>query len=162
MHRAPGRSRRDVLHLLGVGAVALPAALRPMGTGATRGWCQTDPIVEIAGQRVDISLASYEEMLKLATGPAKIIVTVPAGIRTRLVSTDAGFGHGYRLQFKRSRRLANTRQVLEVRIQVHAPARKGPKGHLPLRVLLTPLEAGRLVAGVAEGRANKWVVLHTP
>jgi hypothetical protein len=118
--------------------------------------------VEIAGQTVDIVLASYEEMLDLATGPARIIVTVPAGVRTRLVSTDQGFGHGYRMQFKRSRKLANTEQVLEVRIRVHAPARKAPEGHLPLRVTFTPLDNGRLVAAEAQGRANTWVELRVP
>lgn len=148
--------------MLGLAAIALPTAMRPVGAVATHGWCQTDPIVEIAGQTVDISLSSYEEMLELATGPAKIIVTVPAGVRTRLVSTDPGFGHGYRMQFKRSRRLANTKQMLEVRIQVNTPARKAPEGHLPLRVSFTPLDAGRLVAGAAEGWANKWVMLRIP
>ena len=162
MNCAPDRTRRDALRLLGLAAVALPAALRPGGAWATRGWCQTDPIVEIAGQRVDIALSSYEEMLELATGPAQVIITVPKGVPIRLVSTDAGFGgHGYDVRFNRSRKLANTEQVLEVQIKVRAPARKAPGRPLPLRVTLTPLDAGRLVADEAQGRANTWVVLRT-
>ncbi len=163
MDRAPGRTRRDALRLLGLAAVTLPAALRPAEIGATRGWCQTDPIVEIAGQRVDIALFSYEEMLELATGPAEVIVTVPRGVPVRLVSTDRGFGgHGYDVRFKRSKKLPNTEQVLRVQIKVRAPARNLPEGPLPLRVTLTPLEVGRLVAYEEQGLANDWVVLLTP
>ncbi len=163
MLHAPSRTRRDVLRTLGLAAVALPAALRPGGAGATRGWCQTDPIVEIAGQTVDISLFSYEEMLDLATGPAQVVVTVPIGVSVRLVSTDAGFGgHGYDVGFNRSNKLPNTEQVLKVRIKVRAPALDLPEGPLPLRVTLTPLDSGRLVTCEAQGRANTWVVLRTP
>lgn len=164
MHSTPCRTRRDVLQTLGLAAVALPAVLlSPGGVGATRGWCKADPIVELGGQIADISLSSYEEMLDLATGPAKIVVTVPSGVSTRLVSTDAGFGgHGYHVRFRKSRELANTNQVLEVRIRVHAPALDEPEGPLPLKVTFTPLDYDRLIAGEAQGRANTWIVLQTP
>jgi len=159
----PGRTRRDVLRTLGVVAVGLPVALRPGSAGATRAWCKTDPIVEIAGQRVDIALSSYEEMLELATGPAQVIVTVPIGVPVRLVSKDRGFGgHGYDVRFNRSKKLPNTEQVLRVQIKVRAPARDLPEGPLPLRVTLTPLDYGRLVACEEQGLANDWVILRTP
>jgi hypothetical protein len=163
VHCAPCRTRRDALRILGLAAVALPVTLRPGGVGATRGWCKTDPIVEIAGQTADISLSSYEEMLDLATGPAQIVVSVPIGVSTNLVATDAGFGgHGYHVRFKKSRTLTSTKHVLEVRIRVHAPARDEPKGPLPLKVTFTPLDYDRLIAGEAQGLANTWVVLRTP
>jgi hypothetical protein len=102
-------------------------------------------------------------MLELATGPAQIIVTVPPRVPIRLVSTDRGFGgHGYDVRFNRSDKLPNTEQVLKVLIKVRAPARNTPEGPLPLRVTLTPLDTGRLVADEAEGLANTWVVLRTP
>jgi hypothetical protein len=149
--------------MLGLAAVVLPAALRPGGAGATRGWCQADPIVTIDGQFADISLSSYEEMLDLATGPTQVVVTVPTGVATRLVATDTGFGgHGYHVRFKKSRKFANTEQLLEVRIRVHAPARKAPDGPLPLKVTFSPLGVGPLLGGEALGRANKWLVLRTP
>lgn len=163
MDRALGRTRRDALRLLGLAAAAVPLALRPGGVRATHGWCQTDPIVTIAGQTVDIALSSFEEMLELATGPARVVITVPKGVPTQLISTDEGFaGHGYRVRFRKSRQLANTPQVLEVQIRVFAPALDPPSGPLPLRITLTPLDSGRLVADEAEGLANTWVTLRTP
>jgi hypothetical protein len=160
---APRRTRRDALCKLGLVAVALPVVLRPGPAGATRGWCKTDPIVEIGGETADISLSSYEEMIDLASGPAKIIVTVPDGVSTDLISTDQGFGgHGYNVRFRQSSDLACSRQALEVRVRVLAPARDKADDPLPLRVTFTPLDYGRLVAAEAQGVANSWVVLRTP
>jgi hypothetical protein len=156
------RTRRSALRMLGLAALALPAALRPHAADAIHGWCQNDPIVQIDGQTADIYLSSYLEMLELATGPTQIVVTVPPGIPTRLVATDPGFAHfGYDVRFEESNKLTNNERVVEVQIKVYAPALDAPEGPLPLKVDFTPRGNGRLVPGSAEGRANKWVTLRT-
>jgi hypothetical protein len=141
--------------------------LHPRDARATHGWCQQDPIVKIDGQTADIFLSSHLEMLTLASGPAKIVVTVPTGISTRLVATDPGFGgNGYDVRFAESDRLTDNPNVLQVRIKVYAPALDDLTGvlplTLPLRVKFTPRGNGRLVAGEATGEANSWVTLRTP
>ena len=163
MLRSPAYTRRHALPLLGLSAIALPAALRPVGAGAGRGWCRQDPIVKIDEQTADILLASQRAMRTLATGPVRIVVTVPTGIPTRLVATDPGFGRqGYDVRFAESDELPAERHLLHVQIEVYAPARDGLTGPLPLRVAFTPRGTGRLVPGEATGHANSWVILRTP
>ena len=163
MDRSPrGRTRRDAVRLLGLAALALPAALVPRAAAATHGWCRTDPIVRIDGQTADILLSSHLEMRLLATGPAEVVVAVPTGVSARLVATDPGFGgNGYDVRFEESGRLDDDEQVLEVRIKVYAPALDGLHGALPVRVDFTPRGDGRLVPGRAIGLANEWVTLRT-
>ena len=164
MERSPrGRTRRDAARLLGLAPVALAAALPPRGAAAAKQWCKTDPIVRIDGQTADILLSSHLEMRQLATGPARVVVTVPAGVPARLIATDPGFGgNGYDVRFEESGRLDDDGQVLEVLINVYAPALDGRHGVLPVRVTFTPRGDGRLVPGQALGLANEWVTLRSP
>jgi hypothetical protein len=149
--------------LLGLSAVAVTAALVPRAAAATHGWCRTDPIVRIGGQTADILLSSHLEMRQLATGPARVVVTVPTGVPARLIATDPGFGgNGYDVRFEESGRLDDDGQVLEVLIDVYAPALDGAHGALPVRVTFTPRGDGRLVPGQALGLANEWVTLRSP
>ena len=161
MEHFPSRhTRRDAVRLLGLAALMLPAALRPRAVDAILGWCRNDPTITIDGQTADIFLSSYEEMNQLATGPAHVVVTVPTGVPTALISADAGFGgHGYHVRFVHSKKLTSSDQILEVQINVHAPARQGLDGPLPVRVEFIPRGAGRLVPGSAEGWASEWVTL---
>ena len=164
MHDSPcRRPRRDAVRLLGLAALALPAALRPRTADALRGWCRLDPIVTIDGQLASIFIASYLEMQLLATGPTEVVVTVPPGIRSRLVATDLGFGlHGYDVRFAESDELTATQDGLEVQIKVVVPARDAADGPLPVTVDFIPLGFGRLTPGSAEGLANTWVILRAP
>jgi hypothetical protein len=157
------QTRRDAMRLLGLAALTLPAALRPRAADATRGWCRFDPVVMIDGQFADIFISSYLEMQLLATGPTQVVVTVPPGVRARLVATDLGFGgHGYDVSFAESRKLADTKRVLEVQIKVLTPAEDSSEGPLPLKVDFAPVGDGRLAPGSAEGLANTWVIVRTP
>ena len=154
-------TRRDAVRLFGLAALVLPAALRPRAVDAILGWCRRDPTITIDGQIADIFLLSYDEMDLLARGPSQVVVTVPTGVPTQLIATDPGFGgHGYHVRFRQSDNLTNTDRILEVQIEVFAPAQDRPDGPLPVRVEFTPRGTGRLIPGWAEGLANKWVTLH--
>ena len=154
------RTRRDAVRLLGLAALALPVALRPRAAGAIHGWCRIDPIVQIDGQTADAFLSSHDEMRQLATGPAKLVFTVPTGVPAKLIATDPGFNRkGYDVRFAESDKLRNAAGALEVRVEVYAPALDGPDGPLPVRVDFVPRGNGRLAPGQAEGRANEWVRL---
>ena len=148
---------RRTAPLLGLVAV-LFASIVP-DAGAISLWCRVDPIVQIDGQTAAVLVSSYEEMKLLAAGPTKVRVTVPPGVDTRLVATDRGFGGwGYEVSFAESAALKDRGDVLEVRIEVYAPALDAA---LPVRVAFTPRGGGRLLAGTAEGTANAWVSVRT-
>ena len=139
--------------------VAVLLALVGAPAGASIRICRADPVVLIDGQIADILLSSYAGMKDAASGPAKVVVTVPSGVRAELVATDLGFGgHGYEVRFAHSDRLRVTEHRLEVRVEVYAPA---SDGSLPVWVEFTPRGVGNLSAGSAEGRANDWVTLTT-
>ena len=148
---------RRLASMFALAVVLLALAGAP--AGARIGTCRGDPVVRIDGQIADIVLSSHDEMKDAATGPAKVVVTVPSGVPAELVATDRGFGgHGYDVRFAESDRLRVTERGLEVRIEVYAPA---TDGSLPVWVEFTPRGEGRLSAGSAEGRANAWVTLTT-
>ena len=148
---------RRLVPTLALVAVLLALAAAP--AGASIRVCRADPVVLIDGQIADILLSSYAEMKDAATGPAKVVVTVPSGVRAELVATDLGFGgHGYEVRFADSDRLRVTERQLEVRVEVYVPA---TDGSLPVWVEFTPRGVGRLSAGSAEGRANDWISLTT-
>jgi hypothetical protein len=142
-----------------LGLVAVLTTAAAPDAGAINVWCRTDPIVQIDGQTADVFISSYEEMKLLAAGPTKVRVTVPPGVDTRLVATDQGFGGwGYEVSFAESAALKDRGDVLEVRIEVYAPALDAA---LPVRVAFTPRGTGRLAPGTAEGTANAWVSVQT-
>ncbi len=141
--------------LLGLVLFVLAAS----GAGATYEWCKSDPILRIDGQTADVVLSSHLAMRSAATGPARLVVTVPTGVAAELVATDRGFGgHGYDVRFAESPALRNAAGTLQVRVEAYAPASDDA---LPLRVEFAPRGAGRLSPGSAEGTANAWVVLET-
>ncbi len=149
------RRFRRAVPLLGLVVFVLAAS----GAGATYEWCKTDPIVRIDGQIADIVLLSHRQMHSAATGPARLVVTVPTGVAAELVATDRGFGgHGYDVRFAESADLRNAAGTLQVRVEAYAPASDDA---LPLRVKFAPRGTGRLSPGSAEGTANAWVVLAT-
>ena len=149
------RRFRCAAALLGLLLVVLVAP----AVGATHGWCKTDPILRIDGQTADVFLSSHREMRAAATGPARLVVTVPTGIPIELVATDKGFGgQGYDVRFAESPELKNAAGALQVRVEAYAPASDDA---LPLRVEFAPRGNGRLSAGSAEGTANAWVTLET-
>ena len=78
-----------------LGLLALLLALQVDVARAGVGWCRADPVFEVGGRRGHVVVASLEELWDVANGPIKVVITVPKGVNTRLISTDRGFGHGY-------------------------------------------------------------------
>ena len=148
----------DAARWLALSPLALAAALTARGASASKQWCRVDPVVRIDGEVADIVLSSYEEMEEAATGPARVVVTVPRGIEVEQLSEDEGFGgHGYDVSFEKFDDLKGTEDALRVAVRVYAPA---TDGSLPVRVDFEPRrKGGRLGAGSAEGTANGWVRL---
>ena len=142
------RTRRDAARLLGLAPVALAAALSARGAGATKQWCKVDPVVRIGGEVADILLSSHEEMQAAATGPARVVVTVPRGVEFEQLSEDEGFGgHGYDVRFERFEDLKDTGGALRLRVAVYAPA---TDGSVPVRLDFVPRrDGGRLQAVTA-------------
>jgi hypothetical protein len=140
-------------------AVALMLVMTAGGAGAWGiSWCQSDPVLKINGQVVDVRVSSVTEMKSLATGPIQLVVTVPTGTSTELLAADQGFGYGYRVSFVQSDRLLKKAVGAEVQLAVYAPA---SDGSLPVKVGFRPLSANGefTLAASAIGTANTWVSL---
>jgi len=153
-------TRRAAVRLLSVCALAAPAALRAEAARAIKGWCRKDPIVEIGDVTAHLVLSSFAEMDELATGASQLVITVPAGVPTRFVASDPGFGHfGYDVRFLESRQLIANDRSVEVQVEAHAPAANPPDGPLPLLLAFTSVGDGRPVSDQAEGQANEWLLL---
>ena len=161
--------------------LALPLALGVDGAGAFRGWCRADPEFRIDRRTVrvlvDARVHDMREARALSTGePIQIVLTLPPGIRARLLATGTGFGAGYAVSIKHSDGLRATAEVLPVGIAVYVPM-KDPT--VRIRVSLDPAGADGLspvaaeesvrvedrveplqptiTAGSATGTANAWI-----
>jgi hypothetical protein len=141
-------TRHDAARWLALSPLALAAALTARGASASKQWCRVDPVVRIDGEVADIVLSSYEEMEEAATGPARVVVTVPRGIEVEQLSEDEGFGgHGYDVRFERFEDLKDTGGALRLRVAVYAPA---TDGSVPVRLDFVPRrDGGRLQAVTA-------------
>jgi hypothetical protein len=139
-----------LLALLALTLTALPAS-------AGRAWCRADPIFIIDGRLVDVMIAGPPTALLQVTGPTKVTVTVPEGVKATHVLSDLGFGRGYRVVIKTSTELQVTPDGAQLRVEVFVPART----NFPVRVdagvgllgVLTPTSVG--------GTANSWITLDT-
>ena len=141
-------------------ALALAAMLlAPPAPGiAGDGWCAEDPVVKIDGKVVDVRVVSRDEADTLATGPTRLVVTVPVGISTQLLATDRGFaGLGYVVSFAWSLELEATADSLPVTFAVYVPTADGT---LPVRLDVRP-RSSPLAPGSAEGSANTWITVAT-
>ena len=140
-----------LLVLLGFGVIAPSAE-------AFRTWCRTYPVVEIDGDLADIFVSAPAEARTLVSGPNRIVVRVPAGVRAKLVANDAGFGQGTEVLFDEAKRLRATDRGIEVEIEVYVPA---TDDEMPVKVEFAPRVVGLLSPASAEGTANEWIVLRT-
>lgn len=142
-----------------IGALAFLIALSPASAGAKISWCSGDPVIKIDGKVADILLSSYTAIHDTATGPAQIVVTIPATSTAELLATDRGFGgHGYVVTFETSRSLKATDGQTPIRIDVFVPS---SDTSLPLRVDFLP-RSSSLAPASAEGFVGKsWVTLTT-
>jgi hypothetical protein len=150
--------RRGALKFFAGGALALvPAAVRSEPAAAGRTWCRLDPVVKIDGKTADIWLSSYQELNQAATGPTKIVISMPTGIQGSVLATDRGFGGlGYDIRFETTSTLSSSGSI-KVKIAVYTPSSNST---LPLKVEFTPRSSG-LASGSASGYVNQTIIVRT-
>jgi hypothetical protein len=168
MARSPGQSGRGMLGrsrlLIVFILVALMSVVMAPTTSAARAWCRTDPVVVIDGTMADVFVSGPLLAPLIVTGPTKMIIIVPEGVKTQMILSDLGFLHGYDYEFRQSSELQKTRKGVQVRIQVYVPA---SDSSMPVRVEFSPRVLGLLglvglsKADSAEGTANQWITLDT-
>lgn len=142
--------------------LGLAVSARPSSTEAARGWCLADPVIMVDGQLADVFVSSQLAMLTSATGPIKMVITIPTGSKGSVILTDAGFLRGYEISFKQSSALKKTKTHTPVQIAVYAPSSKA----LPVTVQFAPRNLSRGLVAVlfgmsASGSSNAWVRLST-
>lgn len=139
-----------LLALVVLTVTALPAS-------AGRAWCRADPIFLIDGRLVDVMVAGPLLAPLQVTGPTKVTITVPEGVKAWHVLSDLGFGRGYQVVIKQSKELQVTADGTQIRVDVYVPARK----NFEIRVDAGVGVLGILAPTSVGGTANRWVTLHT-
>jgi hypothetical protein len=91
---------------------------------ASRKWCHRDPVFLIAGTKVSVDVAIYEDLQSQVTGPIAVTLYVPKGISAKLVSTDSGFNNrGETVSIVVDNRLQATSRSVQIRASVSVPAK---------------------------------------
>ena len=133
-------------------ALATLALLTLLGAhpaAAGRQWCRTDPIVVIAGTRVNIEAAVPVEDQGAVNGPVMVVVSVPVGVAAEVVYVDAGFnGHSEHVTIHHVRHLQAQEGAVPIQVEITVPA---SRDDVPVAAWVTPAE-GRAASVV--GRAN--------
>ncbi len=119
-----------------VGLLALLMAVSASSTGAAFYWCKTDPVVDIGGKRAHIYVYAAEGILTAVTASTEVIISVPKGVSTDLISTDNGFGLGWEVAFKESKSLNVTKRGIQVEVEIFVPASED----LPAKAEITDRE----------------------
>jgi len=155
-------SRRHFTRLLGLSALALPAALQPRGADAAIGWCRRDPIFSLDGKVGHVYLATPEDMARLNNSSTDVLIAHPHKAKTKLIWVDPvgfGTGEGISCNFKEMSRtdsnFERAAEGYEIEIRVHVPARSD---EMPIRVEFAPAP-GDVVTAFTEGYANEWITL---
>jgi hypothetical protein len=152
--RLPVRARLLLVFTL----VTLAFVVMAPGTSAARAWCRTDPIVVIDGTLADVFVSGPLLAPLKVTGPTKMIVTVPEGVKAHMILHDLGFLRGYDSKFQYSSELQKTDKGTEIRVEVYVPARDS---RMPIKVEFSPRLLGILAPEGVEGTANQWITLET-
>ena len=137
-----------LLVLIALTVTALP-------TSAGRAWCRTDPLFLIDGHVVDVLVAGPLLASLQVTGPTKIVVTVPEGVKAHHLLSDLGFGRGYAVSIVRSPDLQVTPAGAEIRVDVYVPARRS----IPIAVDVAKDILGILSPTSAYGNSNQWITV---
>jgi hypothetical protein len=93
-------------------------------------WCRVDPVISVNGTTYNVIVSSPYAILESATGPTDVVVTVPAGSDSALISTDDGFGFGETVAFVESSSRSVRNGAGNINISVKVPA----KTRLPVLV----------------------------
>ena len=137
--------RRRFLSLL---IVAFGFFLAVSPADAARKWCHKDPVMSVAGTKVNVDVAVYDDEKHLVTGPVQVKFFVPPGTKTKVVSTDDGFnGYGERVTVEFDKRLKATTRSVQIRVLVQIPS----KGKLSAQVVISP---GKAKPVAISGRTN--------
>ena len=137
--------RRRFLSLLIV-AFGLSVAGSPVE--AARKWCHKDPVMSVAGTKVNVDVAVYDDEKHLVTGPVVVKFFVPPGTKTAVVALDDGFnGFGELVTVEVDKRLKASTRSVQIRVLVQIPS----KGKLAAQVVITP---GKAKPVAISGRTN--------
>jgi hypothetical protein len=146
-----GATRRLCLVL---GVLACLATLQAPFASAGIGWCRTDPHVRIAGKDAHIFVSSPKDVQTSATGPVAVVITVPEGVSTELISVDDGFGHGWDVRFRQSGDLRVTDSgEIQIVAETYVPA----SDTLVVETTLTDGSGAQI--DKATNTTNKWVTV---
>ena len=158
----PRATRRHALRLLTGGALALAPALPPREAGAFRGWCRTDPIFRIGGQRLHLWVAvrcpSQREASRLSRGPIAVVLAVPVGVAAVRLDANPGFGDGFDVAIEDGLDLTPRDGAIPVRLWVEIPFAET----VPAKTWLQQLEPGPVAVGHARGRTHERLAFVTP
>jgi hypothetical protein len=119
-----------------IGLVALLLSVSPANAGWM--WCAKDPVVRLDGTSVQILVAVPQELQTAVTGPIQVVISVPAGVSTELVSTDAGFNDfGETVRFVTDPNLPKIGNLFIAQVRVTLPTAAGAPP-LPTMLTITP------------------------
>ncbi len=115
-------------------AVLLVFISSPVAAGLQ--WCPRDPIVSLNGQEVQIWVAIPEQYQTAVTGPIRVDVRTPGGVRRQVLFTDEGFnGFGEQVTFsERGQLRGNTMNVV---VSARVPYDRSMVENADLPILLT-------------------------
>src|SRR5262249_42049998 len=141
--------------LTGAALAALPTVKLADSALAGRTWCKADPGLRVGGRETHITLSSFLDMMDAATGPVRLVVTVPDGAEgeTELFYMDDGFGCGYDLVVEKSNDLKDSSVGIDLLVNAFAPA---ADGELPVKVEVVPVDRGKKPK-FRKGYANEWL-----
>jgi hypothetical protein len=132
------------------------ALLLVFPVGATL-WCKADPVVELNGTLVDVTIAIPLEYVPLVNGPVRYEVRTPVGTRRALVVADLGYnGHGTVIEFRDGGGVVRDGQVPTlIRVEVPIDASRLPQGQVvPTQLTVLPHNAGLVVVGGTSARTE--------
>jgi hypothetical protein len=116
---------------------------------ASRKWCRRDPVVVVAGKKVNIEVAIPEDRQSAVTDALKVVVYVPVGVNAKVVAVDEGFnGFGEEVMIVPSRRLRVTKKAVSISVEATLPA---SRNDVSVALIVTP-DGARAVT--ANGRSN--------
>ena len=150
-------NRRRFITALGAPALALPAALKMHEADAIVSWCRSDPLFQVDDNLVDVTVASDIAMLIQASGPVRLVLTVPSTSSVTLLFADRGFGYGYDISYETSPSFGKSSKGPRISAAVYAPATRDV---LPVRVYYSTLTLDNKLlfrSTTVDGESNAWI-----
>jgi hypothetical protein len=140
-------------------AVLLVFVSSPVAAGLQ--WCPRDPIISLNGQEVQIWVAIPEQYQTAVTGPIRVDVRTPGGVRQAVLFTDEGFnGFGEQVTFfERGQLRGNT---MSVAVRVLVPYDRSLIDNRDLPILLTVVLPDGSVVEVEDGQGIAKVEFEIP